>query len=164
MFIFYVFALGLGFMRYVKVLCFMFYVQVLCFMFIFTFYALCLCFMFRFYALYLMFTFYVLFLGFMHYVLYSQLYPSEESGMLNGLVRQLQRFLLYKHRQEKKEYNTISNIENHPRSRGPLLHTAVMHSLLLGLEKFYAINTNKAYINGDDQELSDSYEDSNILK
>lgn len=96
---------------------------------------------------------------------YIRLYPSEESGMLNGLVRQLQRFLLY-NRQEKlgKEYNTISNIKNNHRSKGPPLHTAVMHSLLLGLEKFYATNSNKAYMNGDDQELSDSYEDSNIPK
>lgn len=98
-------------------------------------------------------------------ILYLQLYPSEESGMMNGLVRQLQRFLLY-NRQEKlgKEYNTISNIKNNHRRKGPPLHTAVMHSLLLGLEKFYATNSNKAYMNGDDQELSDSYEDSNIPK
>ncbi|GAB1602319.1 cadherin-like and PC-esterase domain-containing protein 1 [Argonauta hians] len=93
---------------------------------------------------------------------FIRLYPSEDMHVYNKLVNQLQQYVMENHisRDDKTKERTRTET-----SRTHItLHTALIHSLLNGLETFYASNTHRNPKIPDNHDDMEFYLDSNISR
>ncbi|XP_029658477.1 cadherin-like and PC-esterase domain-containing protein 1 [Octopus sinensis] len=93
---------------------------------------------------------------------FIRLYPSEDISVYNNLVQQLQQYLL-ENSIPTKDKGT-ERIQLQIGRKDITLHTALIHSLLIGLETFYASNTNRNPRIPDNHDVMEFDMDPNISK